>query len=83
MTHTNSEKASRVNQMVVHSQKDIESSISSVQRQIEFIKDIASESENIRKIIKTIDEIVPDLTFIIERSKLRLPVQEKAAQDFQ
>lgn len=56
-TRKNSEKATRINQVVVHSQKNIESAISSVQRQIEFIKDIADESENIRKIIKTIDEI--------------------------
>lgn len=54
---SNSEKVHRADQVVSDSQKDIGAVISSVQRQISFIEDIAQESEKIRRIVKTIDEI--------------------------
>ncbi len=54
---SNSEKVHRADQVVSDSQKDIGAAISSVQRQISFIEDIAQESEKIRRIVKTIDEI--------------------------
>ncbi|NJL60236.1 MAG: hypothetical protein HC887_12000 [Desulfobacteraceae bacterium] len=54
---SNSEKIHRADQVVADSQKDIGSAIASVQRQISFIEDIAQESDKIRRIVKTIDEI--------------------------